>query len=299
MGGMFPSSGQAVVTALWPVQLTTPAVLGGVLAVSAQFTPANVGFYIIDGAGTAVDAGTCDALPTGVALTGTTSKHAVFTFDSSYLSGKAQGAFALELSATDCLPQLATFQWGGTVDLLTQVPAQNILPMLNNGQPVRQTDTPTFVFLPFVDPATGLPDTSTPTMTMYPPSPGTAQVLSVTAGGMWFSNTTPTFTTAGRYFVTLESTINGVAFVAYGYVDWGDPGCVALNTNTLADTAAAQATLARKVLANKTTPNSSVTPTSLTLYEDDGVTPLGTRTIANADASAVSPTQVLDLGPIV
>ena len=117
---MFPSSGPAVVTALWPVQLTTPAVLGGVLAVSAQFTPANVGFYIIDGAGTAVDAGTCDALPTGVALTGTTAKHAVFTFDSSYLSGKTQGAFALELSATDCLPQLAAFQWGGFADLLAQ-----------------------------------------------------------------------------------------------------------------------------------------------------------------------------------
>ena len=298
MGGMFPSSGQAVVTALWPVQLTTPAVLGGVLAVSAQFTPANVGFYIIDGAGTAVDAGTCDALPTGVALTGTTSKHAVLTFDSSYLSGKAQGAFALELSATDCLPQLATFQWGGTVDLLTQVPAQNILPMLNNGQPVRQTDTPTFVFLPFVDPATGLPDTSTPTMMVLPPG-GFGESLTVMGTGPWFNNSSPTFTTAGRYFVMLQATINGVLFSAYGYVDWGDPGCVAISTNTLADTAAAQATLARKVLANKTTPNSSVTPTSLTVYDDDGVTTLGTRTIANADASAVSPTQVLDLGPIV
>ena len=97
----------------------------------------------------------------------------------------------------------------------------------------------------------------------------------------------------------LQATINGVLFSAYGYVDWGDPGCVAISTNTLADTAAAQATLARKVLANKTTPNSSVTPTSLTVYDDDGVTTLGTRTIANADASAVSPTQVLDLGPIV
>ena len=56
---------------------------------------------------------------------------------------------------------------------------------------------------------------------------------------------------------------------------------------------------ARKMLGNRIDTNSTTNPTTLTLYEDDGVTPSVTRTIANADGTNVSPTQVLKLGRYV
>lgn len=63
-------------------------------------------------------------------------------------------------------------------------------------------------------------------------------------------------------------------------------------------TGATQANLARKALLNEWVPNSATTPTTLTL-NDDGGSPMLTRTIANASATAVSPDQVLHLGKAV
>ena len=65
-----------------------------------------------------------------------------------------------------------------------------------------------------------------------------------------------------------------------------------------AATAATQATLARKYSGNRYAANSSSVPTILTVYDDDSTTPLGTRTIANADGTAVNPKQVLSLGKV-
>jgi hypothetical protein len=68
---------------------------------------------------------------------------------------------------------------------------------------------------------------------------------------------------------------------------------------TQATTAATQATLARKYAGNRYAANSNTSPNSLTIYEDDGVTPLGTRTIANANGSPINPAQILELGAVV
>ena len=65
-----------------------------------------------------------------------------------------------------------------------------------------------------------------------------------------------------------------------------------------AEAAAADAEIARKCLTNRIEPDSSSAPTSLTLYDDDGTTPLLTRTIATASATAVSPDQILSLGAL-
>jgi len=56
--------------------------------------------------------------------------------------------------------------------------------------------------------------------------------------------------------------------------------------------------LSRKALLNKWVPNSATVPTLLALKDDDNTTTIGSRTIANADGSAVSPAQVLSLGKL-
>lgn len=66
-----------------------------------------------------------------------------------------------------------------------------------------------------------------------------------------------------------------------------------------AATAATEAETARKLLTNRVEVNSATNPTALTIYDDDGTTPLFTRTIGNGDGSAVSPVQVLRLGACV
>ena len=71
------------------------------------------------------------------------------------------------------------------------------------------------------------------------------------------------------------------------------------DAETAAVAAAADAELARKMLTNRVAPNDTTVPTGLVVYDDDGTTPLGTRTIGNADSTAVSPSQILSLGPLV
>ena len=56
--------------------------------------------------------------------------------------------------------------------------------------------------------------------------------------------------------------------------------------------------LTRKYVGNKWEANSSTVPTYLILYDDDGTTAMASRNIANADGTAVSPAQVLNLGEI-
>lgn len=50
-----------------------------------------------------------------------------------------------------------------------------------------------------------------------------------------------------------------------------------------------------RLMGNKVTTNTGVTPPVMTVYADDGVTPLYTRTLANGDGSAVNPAQILEL----
>jgi hypothetical protein len=56
--------------------------------------------------------------------------------------------------------------------------------------------------------------------------------------------------------------------------------------------------IVKKYLTNRIEPNSDVTPTGMILYDDDTLTPVATRTIANSSGS-VNPEQILKLGPLV
>ena len=136
---------------------------------------------------------------------------------------------------------------------------------------------------------------------------------------------------AGVYTVTIvyssgaEYQSNTVAFLWGGWVDTmmtnistaatqaTTAATAAGNAETAADgaetqataaaasaaTAATEAETARKLLSNRVEVNSATNPTALTIYDDDGTTPLFTRTIGNGDGSAVSPVQVLRLGACV
>lgn len=136
---------------------------------------------------------------------------------------------------------------------------------------------------------------------------------------------------AGVYTVTIvyssgaEYQSNTVAFLWGGWVDTmltnistaatqaTTAATAAGNAETAADgaetqataaaasaaTAATEAETARKLLTNRIEVNSATNPTALTIYDDDGTTPLFTRTIGNGDGSAVSPVQVLRLGACV
>ena len=94
---------------------------------------------------------------------------------------------------------------------------------------------------------------------------------------------------AGVYTVVLVSNEISNMIPQFESFQWGG----------IADTVvtgAEDATIARKMLTNKVLANSNSNPTAITIYDDDNVTPLYTRTIGNADGSVVSPTQVLNLG---
>jgi hypothetical protein len=54
----------------------------------------------------------------------------------------------------------------------------------------------------------------------------------------------------------------------------------------------------RKTVMNRVEVDDPAAPTELVIYDDDGTTPLATRTIANADGSAVNPAQILRLGAV-
>lgn len=114
------------------------------------------------------------------------------------------------------------------------------------------------------------------------------------------------FTSAGMYHCCLKVTADAAYLAEIGTLQWG--GWVDGVSTGAADaaTAAAQATLAagdaataRKMLTNRIAANSATAPTSVTVYDDDDTTPLGTRTIANADASSIPPGQILNLGKVV
>lgn len=118
---------------------------------------------------------------------------------------------------------------------------------------------------------------------------------------------------SGQWFVFVTGTTGG-----YGTFMWGEsygtlctnaeqltPGNAVYdntaNVNVLLSPGGAvgdSVNITRKWLTNKIVPNSSTNPTSITLYDDNGTTPLATRTIANADGSDVSPAQVLSLGAL-
>jgi hypothetical protein len=102
------------------------------------------------------------------------------------------------------------------------------------------------------------------------------------------------FTSAGLYTVVLLGS-GGDTTPVYASFQWGGwiDDMLALVAESAAD-----ASMAKSVLINRCDIDDPAAPTELTLYATDGVTPLATRTIANADGSPVNPAQILVLGAL-
>ena len=114
------------------------------------------------------------------------------------------------------------------------------------------------------------------------------------ANGATLTLATTLFTSAGLYTVVLLGS-GGDTSPVYASFQWG--GWVD-TLMTLVTETADDASMSKSALINRYDVNDPAAPTELTLYDDDGVTPLATRTIANADGSAVNPAQVLVLGAL-
>lgn len=118
----------------------------------------------------------------------------------------------------------------------------------------------------------------------------------VTGGiGDYLNFATSIYTTAGLYVVQCAYTADPDYQPSLTSFQWG--GWVD-TLMTLATETANDASMSKSALINRYDVNDPAAPTELTLYDDDGVTPLATRTIANADGSAVNPAQVLVLGAL-
>lgn len=103
------------------------------------------------------------------------------------------------------------------------------------------------------------------------------------------------YNSAGLYVVGLAYTPDADYQTVVTSFQWGGwiDTLITLVTETAND-----ASMSKSALINRYDVNDPAAPTELTLYDDDGVTPLATRTIANADGSAVNPAQVLVLGAL-
>lgn len=103
------------------------------------------------------------------------------------------------------------------------------------------------------------------------------------------------FTVAGQYAAYLSYVPDSNYATTLASFQWG--GWID-TLMTLVTETANDASMSKSVLINRYDIDNPSAPTELTLYADDGVTPLATRTIANADGSPVNPAQVLVLGAL-
>ena len=145
--------------------------------------------------------------------------------------------------------------------------------------------------------------------TVYAGAGGGAGVYTVTivyASGAEYQSNTVAFLWGGwvdtmMTNISTAATQATTAATAAGNAETAADGAETQATAAAASaaTAATEAETARKLLTNRIEVNSATNPTALTIYDDDGTTPLFTRTIGNGDGSAVSPVQVLRLGACV
>ena len=124
--------------------------------------------------------------------------------------------------------------------------------------------------------------------------PGTVSYTAQVGGDVLQLNAS-LFTVAGIYLVGLVYTADPDYQTVTTSFQWGGwiDDMLALVAESAAD-----ASMAKSALINRYDVDSATEPTELTLYATDGVTPLATRTIANADGSPVNPAQVLVLGAL-
>ena len=139
--------------------------------------------------------------------------------------------------------------------------------------------------------------------------PGTVSYTAQVGGDVLQLNAS-LFTVAGVYLVGLVYTADAdyqPVTTSFQWGGWVDTllGDVA-STKALATTTEALATSTELLVSapsywatNRVDVDDVAAPTELILYDSDGTTPLATRTIANADGSAVNPAQVLRLGALV
>ena len=118
---MFTSSEPAVVQVSWPAKQVSN-VAGGEITVFYSTNPAAVQANVVDGSGLIIDSFYLNVLPGNVSLGDDTDFSTSILFAAAYLAGKTVGAWSVELfdiaGPHFWKQSLATFQWGGTVDLL-------------------------------------------------------------------------------------------------------------------------------------------------------------------------------------
>lgn len=109
------------------------------------------------------------------------------------------------------------------------------------------------------------------------------------------SLTTAKYNAAGLYFVGLAYTPDPDYAVSLTSFQWG--GWI---DTLIANTTSTEALVSSPSYwaTNRVDVDDVAAPTELILYDSDGTTPLATRSIANADGSAVNPAQVLILGAL-
>ena len=310
MGGMYRSTEAAYFTLAAPYTFTLPGAFGGNLTPSYV---ANAGddalFSITDEAGALV----CNNAPISGLPSGIT--HVAYGFGGYFikvtpaaLAGFAQGTLFARLrdsTATNRIIAIDSCQWGGTVDLLTQVPAQVANSMINDGGSYRSTQSPLIVFNAFVNPATGMHEdasTTSATLTLINPSAvvTTPACTYVAAAGVWAGS--PAAYALGHWYAILSQVIGGVTYTQAGAFIWGESNLLfdgATKAQNLPDNGALTAIGAdtaegRMWLSNRVSVDYSVNPAVLTLYDDAG-NPTLTRLISNGDGSDVDPAQVLNM----
>lgn len=162
----------------------------------------------------------------------------------------------------------------------------NFSQQLEGHQFLRTADTPSFVIPGFLDyDGTTVSPLAVPTTTVASAATGAPYLHTVTpilGNTAWRVVVTDPLTPAdaGLFVLVFEvpSAISGSLETRVPFY-WGE----GLPVDTF------------RLMGNKVTTNFAVTPPVMTVYADDGTTPLYTRTLANGDGSAVNPAQILEL----
>ncbi len=256
MGGFFRSNDYATVLVSAPFSLTTPAVLGNIIQTDYDVTLANLTCSIAsvasNGTVTPFFNNTMDNLPADIAA-GPFGGCIVMSFNPSIFLAGVWMIVISDAATTNYSQTSESFQWGGNVDLLTQVPAQNTRIMLTNGQSYRQSENPSWLFPAIIDPSTGLVGTSGSLTVFDPGFTGSSVPISLVANTLWVNISNATFTTSGSYLGVLTQTNNGVDYKSIGYINWGGTDTVALATaQDIGDTLAATRKAVKASAGNST-----------------------------------------------
>lgn len=228
MGAMFRSTESAVFVFEIPRTMTLPAVFSDPIDMVLSTPMANIGLFLVDGAGTTVvNAVQITSLPVGFSYEND-GFMIVIEAAPSILAANAAGTWRgyirdLTTPIQHTAP-VAYCQWGGTVDLLTQTPVQVANNMISDGSTYASSVTPVIRFNAFVNPATGLHEgngTTSAQITFVNPlgavtTPATSYIAST---GTWTAS--PAAYSQGQWQASISQVIDGVTYTMAGSFFWG------------------------------------------------------------------------------